>query len=68
MAQLAVCFTGHCPDLSAILQLFKENGMKMCGRKEITFFLFIRSDLILHENISVGFPGDSVGSTVKDNS
>ena len=68
MAQLAICFTGHCPDLSTILQLFKENGMKIHGRKEISFFIFIRSDTILPENISMGFPGGSVRSTVKDNS
>lgn len=67
MARLAVCFTGDCPDLSTI-QLFKGNGMKMYGRKEIHFFIVIKSDPILHENISVGFPGSSMRSTVKGNS
>lgn len=44
MAQLAVWFTGRCSDFSAFLQLFKENGIKMYGKKEVFFFHKILSN------------------------
>lgn len=65
MAQLPGCFTGHWPDFSAILQLFKENGMKMYGRQEISYFLFMTSDPILHENTAESLSEGSARSTVK---
>lgn len=68
MAQLPGCFTGHCPDLSAILQLFEENGMKMYGGKGISYFLFIRRDPIFHENITESLSEGSARSAVKGNS
>lgn len=65
MAQLPGCFTEHCPDLSAILQLFKENGMKMYGRKGISYCLFIRSEPIFHDNITKSLSEGSARSTVE---
>lgn len=68
MAQLPGYFAGHCPDLSAILQLFKENRMKTYGRKGISYFLFIRSDAIFHANITKSLSEDSARSIVEGNS